>query len=848
MYRNKASVFIGDVCRYLIRYTPSRDSQRRPDDEPLLWVKVKNLEAMPLRAAYLAGPYIVYVDVRSGDYNQDVAAFSTAEQPIYEPQLKAAQSFYAPIYMNKVKDTYSWTVDIISQILFSTNAEVQFEILIGRTKADLHNHNVTGSLNANILDGLQVIRLDTLDLWNSPSPLPDKPLHVVILSHGLHSNVSADMLFLKEKIDEKAKQTGENLIVRGYFENVCKTEKGIKFLGRRLGDYIMKDLMPSLAEPVSASLNKGKSRKVKISFIGHSLGGLVQTFALAHIQNIDPQFFNIYEPENFICLACPFLGISNENPGYVKVALDLGFVGKTGRDLGMTWKPSSPGKDRKPLLQILPSGPTHVVLEKFKRLTLYANAVNDGIVPLRTSAILYLDWRAISEASQEEGSSKKTSVSQLKVSSEKPDSYNNKQVDVFGSRNNSYFEDIDEHTADITDSRIEEFGEAEGLESFEGPVLPKEVLESSPLGTTKVLETPSTESINNPKIRSDNKQFSADIFGLIGAPLQSFVSSLAPHVGVKKPSKIYYRSQTLNEEDNDNQDTGSGSSKLTGIPKKTSMLESGVSVIIPPLPSRSFIDDPSSRPKTIFHDRVYDDSELPPRQYVRSGSIVFSNLVKRRSSSSSTSTMSSSTDDTSPMSPSAALKEKSKVEEKIAREWHRNLKWRKVLVKLEPDAHNNIIVRRRFANAYGWPVIDHLVNNHFSTTEIGRPLPTYSPIDILRKSFEGFGEKNFRNSEDLTNFQYEANSSDGNIAIEPNELREEEAKITNQYSSKTKGWQSHLTMTENDSDDEGIVHSMEGIIDRFRDFGLNYHDSKKPDETIEPLEQETLEERINRMI
>jgi hypothetical protein len=39
--------------------------------------------------------------------------------------------------------------------------------------------------------------------------------------------------------------------------------------------------------------------------------------------------------------------------------------------------------------------------------------------------------------------------------------------------------------------------------------------------------------------------------------------------------------------------------------------------------------------------------------------------------------------------------------------------WRKVLVKLEPDAHNNIIVRRMFANAYGWPVIEHLVREHF---------------------------------------------------------------------------------------------------------------------------------------
>ncbi|KFY53017.1 hypothetical protein V497_08412, partial [Pseudogymnoascus sp. VKM F-4516 (FW-969)] len=49
-----------------------------------------------------------------------------------------------------------------------------------------------------------------------------------------------------------------------------------------------------------------------------------------------------------------------------------------------------------------------------------------------------------------------------------------------------------------------------------------------------------------------------------------------------------------------------------------------------------------------------------------------------------------------------------------ARAYHRDLSWRKVLVRLEPDAHNNIIVRRKFANAYGWPVVQHLVDTHFA--------------------------------------------------------------------------------------------------------------------------------------
>ena len=57
-----------------------------------------------------------------------------------------------------------------------------------------------------------------------------------------------------------------------------------------------------------------------------------------------------------------------------------------------------------------------------------------------------------------------------------------------------------------------------------------------------------------------------------------------------------------------------------------------------------------------------------------------------------------------------------KVEEKIARAYHRDLSWRKVLVRLEPDAHNNMIVRRIFANAYGWEVIRHLCDTHFGSS------------------------------------------------------------------------------------------------------------------------------------
>ena len=77
-----------------------------------------------------------------------------------------------------------------------------------------------------------------------------------------------------------------------------------------------------------------------------------------------------------------------------------------------------------------------------------------------------------------------------------------------------------------------------------------------------------------------------------------------------------------------------------------------------------------------------------------------------------------------------------KVEEKIARAYHRDLTWRKVLVRLEPDAHNNMVVRRMFSNAYGWPVIKHLVDTHFSDTYVARTDDKDEPSEERAKAID----------------------------------------------------------------------------------------------------------------
>lgn len=156
-------------------------------------------------------------------------------------------------------------------------------------------------------------------------------------------------------------------------------------------------------------------------------------------------------------------------------------------------------------------------------------------------------------------------------------------------------------------------------------------------------------------------------------------------------------------------------------PPKTSIFESAGDILHPPLPSTQWITDPSARSRTIFHDRVYHPEDIPPPPTKRSNTRL--NLSFNNNSSSSNASqksLASSNTDMSVKSTETTDSSGMKVEEKIARAYHRDLSWRKVLVRLEPDAHNNIIVRRMFANAYGWPVIKHLCDTHFADTHAAR--------------------------------------------------------------------------------------------------------------------------------
>ena len=231
-----------------------------------------------------------------------------------------------------------------------------------------------------------------------------------------------------------------------------------------------------------------------------------------------------------------------------------------------------------------------------------------------------------------------------------------------------------------------------------------------------------------------------------------------------KQNKIYQRSQTLKSEDFESTSASSSKTKVTSghelsdgfeglsAPPKTTFFEAAGDLLNPKLPSVEYLIDPSKRPRTIFHDRIYHPSDIPPPQIKRRSTTNALGLLRKsntRTFASTSSTQTTPSSDNSSPFPSPRLRNEDsnlsqrdyddtantnpdmdpmemidtsqmKVEEKIARAYHRGLSWRKVLVKLEPDAHNNLIVRRMFANAFGWPVVHHLVDAHFSDSAAAR--------------------------------------------------------------------------------------------------------------------------------
>ncbi|KAJ5667919.1 uncharacterized protein N7477_006489 [Penicillium maclennaniae] len=836
------------VDRYTLTYTPAADPILPIPSE--LHVRVKNSSAIPLRAAYLHGPYTLYAACYPSKFDPNTGGSWNAV--IKMPTRFGDSHNLAVGQLGPDGDrSMTWVIEIVSQVIFSNSAAVHFELLVGRDAKSVelfssgaasmkigppgkfHEHWLPGSKGQQVTASTGVysksitLRVDdTTSLWNTPplpsgTPVPanDTPdgnrseiqvnehpgsecasetqafkasrqkIHLVVITHGLHSNLGADMLYLKESIDAAARKSSEQaraakgdhdntddeldeqVIVRGFSGNAVRTERGIQYLGKRLAKYVLLMTYPdqpyfplkgskskSFSRPFSArkdqaepslethaSVNRGDFLNgenmayqiTSISFIGHSLGGLIQTYAIAYIRKHSPEFFDRIRPVNFIALASPFLGLSNENPMYVRFALDLGLVGRTGQDLGLSWtaprvrsgwsaliggrgdsskaqSQSDPGA--KPLLRILPCGPAHEVLHKFQHRTIYSNVVNDGIVPLRTSCLLFLDWRGLDRVEKARrdnglvGTMAEWGWAELTGANSKSPRMTTALRNGSNGTKKSY------------QGLYDEAQSSQGVVAVDDPSSPShsQFLTRMPSRGSRAVDTGPKES------ESDRNS----------GPLNSFLALFRPKETKQtlgKGSKIYRRSQTVASFDPNESPApivrGNSMFEEDGVhtPPKTTFFESAGDLLMPPLPPTDFILDPAARPRTIFHDRIYHPEDIPHPLPVKRRTLAFGSLQTKNSKPAPASaTHLSSTFEPDANDHGSGLK----VEEKIARAYHRDLSWRKVLVRLEPDAHNNIIVRRMFTNAYGWPVVKHLVDTHFGHS------PTVQVDDTLKQNVD----------------------------------------------------------------------------------------------------------------
>lgn len=679
-YRDQKRLDLGGVSRYTIDFTTGDLALTE------IYLRLKNLEKTPLRAIHLLnGPFILYSHVIPYNYNHK-HRFRPEDsrlnaEVVFKNAIKPGQTFNVKLSLNhnslkKTQSdgskTYSWECDIVSQIVLSRKASILYDLMIGddmlnmrklnrsmitslakgdfattHDEKELEGNSQVENLGSSRKPGLHVKVKLVDDLWTLDPNDPNLPIHLIVVTHGIFSNLTADMLYLKEQLAS----LDDNLVVTGYRGNAGRTEKGIHKLGVGVSFFVT---------DVIDQLEKKGLKIAKISFVAHSLGGPVQLYALKHVLLVKGQDYFSKKGillQHFVCIASPMLGVLSEMSLWISWFLDLGTLGKTGRDLTLLKKlplfrnenSNSKKNNFKPILETLPDEPIQSLLRLFKLRTVYANAYNDGIVPLRTSSLLYLDWGAMGD------------VSDLR----------------------DHPEHLRDHSLRESTSHVSTETNALGHDVSAVPYERKGVV------------------LNNKAFKDYSE--SRTPFGDEDLGQASDTSSALPldmlyRKRISKKAKWYSRISAKGTDSSLTDDTDGylrcedDESVEYNIPPKASAVESALNTLICPVPSRRFITSPQERTPVIFHDRFYHFSNIPRGSSSNVG--TFKRLFRSK-------------------------EWKLEKQVRIARKYHSDgLNWRKVLVYLPPDAHNNIVVRRRFANGYGWGVVDHIRDQIFEEPKL----------------------------------------------------------------------------------------------------------------------------------
>ncbi|KAF5783237.1 putative alpha/Beta hydrolase [Helianthus annuus] len=213
----------------------------------------------------------------------------------------------------------------------------------------------------------------------------EDPDHLLVLVHGIYASPS-DWRYVESEL--KRRLGRHFLIYASSCNTYSKTFAGIDGAGKRLADEVRQVV-------------KSRENLKRISFLAHSLGGLIARYAVGVLYTrVDDRTAGLIaglEAISFITLATPHLGVRGNKqlpfllgvPMLEKIAAPMApiFVGRTGSQLFLTdGKP-----DRPPLLLRMTTDAEESdfisALGAFKYRVLYANASYDHMVGRRTSSI-----------------------------------------------------------------------------------------------------------------------------------------------------------------------------------------------------------------------------------------------------------------------------------------------------------------------------------------------------------------------------------------------------------------------------------------------------------------------------
>ncbi|CAO2163185.1 unnamed protein product [Urochloa humidicola] len=240
------------------------------------------------------------------------------------------------------------------------------------------------------------------DVWSADADAEvaqggDFPEHLVIMVNGLVGSAE-DWKFAAEQF---VRRMPDKVIVhRSQCNSATQTFDGVDLMGERLANEVL-------------SVVEQRSGVKKISFVAHSLGGLVARYAIGRlyepynrnmsseksgdgVENLEGLIAGL-EPMNFITFASPHLGSSGNKqlpflcglPFLERRASETAhlIVGRTGKHLFLTDNDDG----RRPLLLRMVDDCDDLqfrsALRSFKRRVAYANANFDHMVGWRTSSI-----------------------------------------------------------------------------------------------------------------------------------------------------------------------------------------------------------------------------------------------------------------------------------------------------------------------------------------------------------------------------------------------------------------------------------------------------------------------------